>query len=193
MAVRGKYYCSSLFSIVSQLKRLVVFFISGINLSAELVSFVKEKPVPRDHNFLSFNSACKYRSLHYGQTKGFCRKNKCVTVCSLSFSLTVSIIAFNSFHMNSEMSLLKLPLFQLFCSQKREFSVVEGRYANKLCSMTIFVFQLISMVWKAWEKKKKNSTLIGTTLTTSPQWYNIVYFSYKPAWFYFWFHPKKTP
>lgn len=66
----------------------------GINLSAELVSFVKEKPVPRDHNFLSFNSACKYRSLHYGQTKGFCRKNKCVT---------------------------------LFCSQKREFSVVEGR------------------------------------------------------------------
>lgn len=112
---------------------------------------------------------------------------------SLSFSLTVSIIAFNSFHMNSEMSLLKLPLFQLFCSQKREFSVVEGRYANKLCSMTIFVFQLISMVWKAWEKKKKNSTLIGTTLTTSPQWYNIVYFSYKPAWFYFWFHPKKNP
>ncbi|XP_050945864.1 putative uridine kinase C227.14 isoform X1 [Cucumis melo] len=66
----------------------------GINLSAELVSFVKEKPVPRDHNFLSFNSAYKYRSLHCGQTKGFCRKNKCVTV---------------------------------FCSQKREFSVVEGR------------------------------------------------------------------
>ncbi|XP_038874801.1 putative uridine kinase C227.14 [Benincasa hispida] len=61
--------------------------------SKGLVSFVKEKPVPRDYNFLSFNPAYKCRSLHYGQTKGFYRKNRCVTV---------------------------------FCSQKKEFSFVEG-------------------------------------------------------------------
>ncbi|XP_022146044.1 putative uridine kinase C227.14 isoform X2 [Momordica charantia] len=65
-----------------------------IHLSAELLSFRKEKRVTRDHNFLSFNSAYKYRPLFYGQTRGLCRKNKCVT---------------------------------FFCSQKREFSVVEGR------------------------------------------------------------------
>lgn len=66
----------------------------GINLSAEFVCFRKEKLVPRAHNFLSFNSAYKYRPLLLGQTKDFCRKNKCATFT---------------------------------CSQRREFSVVEGR------------------------------------------------------------------